>query len=128
MRFTIVLIAGLASGSASAQVWDPAYRGSGHRAGGPAYLLNTGGYAGPGWAYSYRYGPRRFLAYRGSGHRAGGPAYLLNTGGYAGPGWVYTYRYGPRRFWNPAYHGSGHRAGGPAYLLNSSYGRPGWRY
>jgi hypothetical protein len=47
MRFTIVLIAGLASGSASAQVWDPAYRGSGHRAGGPAYLLNTGGYAGP---------------------------------------------------------------------------------
>jgi hypothetical protein len=52
MRFIIVLIIALAGHPASAQVWDPAYRGSGQRAGGPAYLLNHGGY-GPGWGYGY---------------------------------------------------------------------------
>ena len=53
MRFIIVLIIALAGHPAWAQVWDPAYRGSGQRAGGPAYLLNYGGYA-PGWGYGYR--------------------------------------------------------------------------
>ena len=93
MRFILVLIIALAAHPAWAQVWDPAYRGSGQRAGGPAYLLNYGGY-GPGWGYApasgygrgwYGY---RSPAYRGSGQRAGGPAYLLNYGGY-GPGWGY---------------------------------------
>ena len=52
MRFILVLIITLAGHPAWAQVWDPAYRGSGQRAGGPAYLLNDGGYA-PGWGYGY---------------------------------------------------------------------------
>ena len=113
MPFLILFLVTFISSSVSAQVWDPAYRGSGHRAGGPAYLLNHGGYAGPGLGYA---GPRRFHhpAYRGSGQRAGGPAYLLNPsyglpGSYYNPGW-----YGR----SPAYRGSGQRAGGPAYLLN----------
>ena len=41
MQFIFVLIVCLISGSASSQVWDPAYRGSGQRAGGPAYLLKS---------------------------------------------------------------------------------------
>jgi hypothetical protein len=52
MRFILVLIIALAGHPAWAQVWDPAYRGSGQRAGGPAYLLNHGGY-GSGWGYGY---------------------------------------------------------------------------
>ena len=114
MPFLTLFLLTFISSSASAQVWiDPAYRGSGHRAGGPAYVLNYGGYAGPGLGYA---GPPRFYdpAYRGSGQRAGGPAYLLNPSyglpsSYYRPGW-----YGR----SPAYRGSGQRAGGPAYLLN----------
>jgi hypothetical protein len=92
MRFIIVLIIALAGHPASAQVWDPAYRGSGQRAGGPAYLLNHGGYWGyaPAWGYGRGWYGYRSPAYRGSGQRAGGPAYLLNYGGY-GPGWGYSY-------------------------------------
>ena len=81
MRFILVLIIALAGHPAWAQVWDPAYRGSGQRAGGPAYLLNDGGY-GPGWGYApgWSYGRGRYgyrsPAYRGSGQRARGPAYL----------------------------------------------------
>jgi hypothetical protein len=94
MRFIIVLISALACHPAWAQVWDPAYRGSGQRAGGPAYLLNYGGSPGWGYATAWGYGRGwygyRSPAYRGSGQRAGGPAYLLNYGGYA-PGWGYGY-------------------------------------
>ncbi|MDF2974235.1 MAG: hypothetical protein K0R61_4685 [Microvirga sp.] len=123
MQFIFVLIVCLISGSASSQVWDPAYRGSGQRAGGPAYLLNHGGRA-PGWGY----GPLRVWdsAYRGIGHRAGGPAHLLNPAGYAP---LRGYRRGWYGYHLPAYRGSGHRAGGPAYLLNHArYAAPGWGY
>ena len=111
MPFLILFLLTLISSSASAQVWDLVDRGSGQRAGGPAYLLNYGGYAG--WGYA---GPRGYYhpAYRGSGQRAGGPAYLLNPS-YAPPAWGYGGVWYSRP---PAYRGSGQRAGGPAYLLN----------
>ena len=73
--FALVTFATLLSTAALAQDSSLAYRGSGNRAGGPAYLLNSE------TARAVRPVRNRAsqvsLAYRGSGNRAGGPAYLL---------------------------------------------------
>ena len=107
--FALVAFATLAATSALAQDASLAYRGSGQRAGGPAYLLNDGS----GAVRPVRMRPNAVpLAYRGSGQRAGGPAYLLN----GNPGSIQPVRMRS----NPiplAYRGSGQRAGGPAYLV-----------
>ena len=112
MKLTLAAIAALISTSAFAQDRSLAYQGSGTRAGGPAYLLNspTGG---PVRAVKRRQSHLP-LAYRGSNSRAGGTAYLLNstTGGT-----VKSTRQ-PKSNVPVAYRGSGSRAGGPAYLLN----------
>jgi hypothetical protein len=85
-----------------------AYRGSGVRAGGPAFQLNseTGGAAKPTRRKSTAPG------YRHSGHRAGGPASDLNragTGSLSRQGTVAD----PNRVVPFGTARSGHSAGGP---------------
>ncbi len=75
--FALALTAAVLSTAAFAQDASRAYRGSGQRAGGPAYLLNSS----TGGAVTRTPRRKNALAYRGSGQRAGGPAYLLNDGG-----------------------------------------------
>ena len=109
--FALVTFMTLAAGPALAQDASLAYRGTGTRAGGPAYLLNseTGGAVRP-----VRMNPNAIpLAYRGSGTHAGGPAYLASARA--------SHLDQPVRSRDSviplAYRGSGTRAGGPAYLL-----------
>src|SRR3712207_4230180 len=77
MKLTLAAIAALISTSAFAQDRSLAYQGSGTRAGGPAYLLNspTGGSV----RAVRRPKSHVSLAYRGSNSRAGGTAYRLNS-------------------------------------------------
>ena len=110
-KIAFVGAAAFISTSALAQDTSLAYRGSGTRAGGPAYLLNNP--RGPVKAVAV---PQSNipLAYRGSGTRAGGPAYLLNN-----PKGRLKPVTSPQSKIPLAYRGSGTRAGGPAYLLNN---------
>jgi hypothetical protein len=84
-----------------------AYRASGQRAGGPAYLTNseTGGAVKP------IRGTSRPKAYRYSGHHGGGPANdaIVQTGPVSVQGTVYD----PARIVPFGTARSGHTAGGP---------------